>query len=336
MEIANPIYDAVFKFLMEDKAAASLIIGAITGFDIEDIELRPTEVATDANGTRQWTVYRLDLSAKIRTPEGLKLVLIEVQKAKFHTDIMRFRRYLGSQYVSETNYETVPIQSGGTRQRALPIFTIYILGKGLEHNTDIPVIRVNRTYLDNSTGQTLQERDEFIESLTHDCAVIQVPALKERRRNRLERILAVFDQALIKPEDHHLLSFDDSGYPQECQVVIRRLLRAMAENDVRQRMIVEDEIVSEFEMRDRREVNLRQEAQEAKAREQNEKRQKEEALRKQEDERRQKEEAQRKQEDEQRQKEEALRKQEDLAATALKALIAAGVPEAEARRELGL
>ncbi|HAS82955.1 MAG TPA: hypothetical protein DCS43_09870 [Verrucomicrobia bacterium] len=35
MEIANPIYDAVFKFLMEDKKAASLMIGAITGFDIE-------------------------------------------------------------------------------------------------------------------------------------------------------------------------------------------------------------------------------------------------------------------------------------------------------------
>ncbi len=48
MEIANPIYDAVFKFLMEDKKASSLIISAITGFEIEEIELRLTEVALDA------------------------------------------------------------------------------------------------------------------------------------------------------------------------------------------------------------------------------------------------------------------------------------------------
>jgi hypothetical protein len=306
VEIANPIYDAVFKFLMEDKAAASLIIGAITGFEIEDIDLRPTEVAADEDGMRQWTVYRLDLAAKIRTPAGSRLVLIEVQKAKFHTDIMRFRRYVGSQYASEKNYESLPAKHSGTRQRALPIFTIYILGYGLEHNTDIPVIRVSRTYVDNGTGKPLQERDEFIESLTHDCAVIQVPALKEHRRNRLEKILAVFDQALINPEDHHLLRFDDTAYPEECQAVIRRLIRAVVENEVRQRMIVEDEIVSEFEMRDRREADLRQEADD-------ERRQKEEALR---------------------QKEEALRQKNALTAAAVKALMTKGFSESEARQAL--
>ncbi len=55
MQIANPIYDAVFKFMMEDKRVAKLIIGAITGFEIEDVELRPTEIVTDEDGMRQWT-----------------------------------------------------------------------------------------------------------------------------------------------------------------------------------------------------------------------------------------------------------------------------------------
>ena len=44
------------------------------------------------------TVYRLDFKATIKTPQGPKIVLIEIQKAKFATDIMRFRRYLGAQY----------------------------------------------------------------------------------------------------------------------------------------------------------------------------------------------------------------------------------------------
>ena len=290
MEIANPIYDAVFKFLMEDKKAAALIIGAITGFDISDIELRPTEVALNAEGERQWTVYRLDLLAHVRTPEGIKAVLVEVQKAKFHTDIERFRRYLGAQYASGENYEEAPAGLGGvSRKRAMPLFTIYILGHRLDHNGDVPVIRVSRDYVDNATGANLTERDEFIESLTHDCAIVQVPALAGKRRDRLERLLAVFDQALIKPENRHLLNVEDDEWPEECQLLVRRLARAVADKEVRQRMTVEDEIVSEFEMRDRREDELMVMAKEAKARETEAKARVEEERRQKEEERRQKE-----------------------------------------------
>jgi hypothetical protein len=313
MEIANPIYDAVFKFLMEDKKAAALIIGAITGFEIEDIELRPTEVALDAKGERQWTVYRLDLLAHVKTPEGAKAVLIEVQKAKFHTDIERFRRYLGTQYASAENYEQGSVGSGGVcHRRAMPLFTIYILGHRLEHNGDVPVIRVNRVYTDNATGTNLTERDKFIESLTHDCAIIQVPALAGRRRDRLERMLAVFDQALIKPDNRHLLDVADTECPDESQVLIRRLARAVADKEVRQRMLVEDEIVTEFEERDRREDELKALAEEerrqkeaAEAREGEERRQKE-------DERRQKEAAETREAEERRQKEAALAELEQL------------------------
>jgi hypothetical protein len=313
MEIANPIYDAVFKFLMEDKKAAALIIGAITGFEIEDIELRPTEVALDAKGERQWTVYRLDLLAHVKTPEGAKAVLIEVQKAKFHTDIERFRRYLGTQYASAENYEQGSTGSGGVcHRRAMPLFTIYILGHRLEHNGDVPVIRVNRVYTDNATGTNLTERDKFIESLTHDCAIIQVPALAGRRRDRLERMLAVFDQALIKPDNRHLLDVADTECPDESQVLIRRLARAVADKEVRQRMLVEDEIVTEFEERDRREDELKALAEEerrqkeaAEAREGEERRQKE-------DERRQKEAAETREAEERRQKEAALAELEQL------------------------
>ena len=286
MEVANPIYDAVFKFLMEDKKSATLLVGAITGFDIEDIELRPTEIQIDGDGMRQWTVYRLDLAARIRTPGGPRLVLIEVQKAKYHTDIQRFRRYLGSQYSSEENYEKIKEADGTERQRALPIFTIYILGYRLKRNHDIPVIRVGRSYLDNATGQTLPERDEFIESLTHDGAIIQVPALKERRRNRLENVLAIFDQALINSDNHHLLCIDDENQPEECRILVRRLLQAVSDKQVRQRMIVEDEILSEFEERDRqhayREQILSDKVVEAVRREEQERQQKEAAVRREE------------------------------------------------------
>ncbi|TVR02309.1 MAG: hypothetical protein EA399_00505 [Desulfovibrionales bacterium] len=212
-------------------------------------------------------MYRLDLAVRVRTSEGSRLVLVEIQKAKFHTDIQRFRRYLGNQYASAQNSETIPGLDGHERRVALPIFTIYILGHRLAHNGDVPVILVNRAYTDRATGQVLHERDEFIESLTHDSAIIQVPALKDRRRDRLEKMLAVFDQARINPDNQHLLRVDDTDYPEECRIVLRRLQQAVSEENVRQKMIVEDDIVTEFEERDRREQRLVEWAEEARMRE---------------------------------------------------------------------
>ena len=48
-------------------------------------------------------VYRLDFAAKIKTDTGDQTILIEIQKAKYAADIMRFRRYLGSQYRDKNN-----------------------------------------------------------------------------------------------------------------------------------------------------------------------------------------------------------------------------------------
>lgn len=41
--IANPIYDAVFKFMMEDKEVAKRFIGIIIGKTILEIQLLPQE-----------------------------------------------------------------------------------------------------------------------------------------------------------------------------------------------------------------------------------------------------------------------------------------------------
>ena len=41
--IANPIYDAVFKFLMEDKKVAKIFLSALLKKDIIDLEMRRHE-----------------------------------------------------------------------------------------------------------------------------------------------------------------------------------------------------------------------------------------------------------------------------------------------------
>jgi hypothetical protein len=272
MRIANPIYDCVFKFLMQDKASAKVIISAITEFEIEDLELRPTEVQVNTGGLRDLTVYRLDLAAKVKTSEGSKLVTIEIQKALTSKDIMRFRRYVGSQYSNKENYEDVtddtymvsenvvpydskpakPTKPPKTVKRAMPIFTIYILGYNLKTYPEIPVIKVKRNYYDNATKELLTKKDEFIESLTHDSAVIQVQALAGRRRDRLEKVLSIFDQTLVTKDSLHSLVYKDhTSMPKEVQKLIRRLKLAFASEEIRNQMILQDEVIDELAEKDR-------------------------------------------------------------------------------------
>ena len=314
MRIANPIYDCVFKFLMQDKAAAKLIISAITEFDVEEIELRPTELQIRAGSVKDLTVYRLDLAAKIKTDEGSRLVTIEIQKAKMVTDIMRFRRYLGSQYSSEENYEKVSEESEKYQtKRALPIFTIYILGHCLKTYPDIPVIKVKRSYYDNTTKEKLTKKDDFIESLTHDSAIIQVPALSNRRRDRLEKILSIFDQAQVTKETLHILSVnDDADFSQEAKVLARRLQMAIENDEVRQQMVIEDEILTELQEKDRYARHLEETLQSERQLREEEIQLKQEALQKANQESCLKQEALQKADEERRLKEQALIELEKL------------------------
>ena len=113
-------------------------------------------------------------------------MLIEIQKAKLGTDIMRFRRYLGEQYRDPNN-----LRPGTDRpKRVLPLLTIYFLGHPLEH-TKAPVIRVRRESLDMTTGKRLEKPEPFIESLTHDSYVIQIPYLRRERQTEVEELLQI-------------------------------------------------------------------------------------------------------------------------------------------------
>lgn len=246
MRIANPIYNVVFKYLMDDQKIAKLLISKIIGEDVESIEFQPKEnvVKVDFEAEEEvkasFTVYRLDFSAKIRSSEGeLKQVIIEIQKAKMPTDIMRFRKYLGRQYSSENN--TVISETNGRKHtKAFPIISIYFLGHGLEYET-APVIKVSRTYTDIATGAELKNREEFIESLTHDSYVIQIPQLKGKRRNELEKLLSIFDQS--QKESNHILNISEDDYPIEFRDIVRKLQKAVVDEEIQNTMDVEDEIL---------------------------------------------------------------------------------------------
>ena len=258
MHIANPIYDVVFKYLMDDNKIAKLLISAIIGEEIISLGFRSQEriaklqkptIPRSKKPVIFFSVYRLDFSATIKIKNGgQKKVIIEIQKAKFATDIMRFRKYLGEQYASEENVYIVKEREEKYKS-ALPILSIYFIGHKLQ-TTNAPVIHVNRRYYDVSTGNEIKTKEEFIESLTHDSFIIQIPELKEKRRTELEKLLSVFDQSNIS-EDRHILNIKEEDFPKKYHPVIRQLQKAISEPMIKDTMDIEDEILEELSNKER-------------------------------------------------------------------------------------
>jgi hypothetical protein len=276
MKIANPIYDAVFKDLLEDKRVAKLLLSTILDEEILDINIQPTEHSIELERPPV-TVYRIDFSAKIRSGSGEQLFLIELQKAKFAQDLFRFRRYLGNHYANRENQTTDP-KTG--RTVPIPIITIYFLGEAISE-LNAPVIKVNRECIDIATGERFTKKVQFIECLTHNSFIIQIPHLKEKRRTELEKLLLFFDQSNAI-EDKHTLSIHEDQIPQQYHLLLDRLRRAIEDQNIRGAMDVEDDIVLELEDKDREIQKHRERAEQEKKNAEAEKQRAEDALRREE------------------------------------------------------
>ena len=188
--IANPIYDSVFKFMMEDERVAKILLSALLKKEVISVEMKQHEY-TELTHTRI-SMLRLDFNAKVRDDDGSeRIVLIELQKTWLVTETLRFRQYLGTQYLDKKN---IPPREVNPEGHAWPIVSIYILGHKLGDLKE-PVVYVKRNYLDYESKPIVEGvPDPFVESLTHDSIIVQIPFLNGRLRNRLERLLQIFDQ----------------------------------------------------------------------------------------------------------------------------------------------
>lgn len=247
MLVANPIYDTVFKFLMEDERIARTILSALLKRDIVNVELRPHEYTNTKRDTL--SIFRIDFAATVRQPDGSEqLILIELQKTWLPTETLRFRQYLGVQYENPKN-----IVAESSDQHAMPMVAVYILGHCLG-DIEEPVVYVHHQAYDyNEQLVTKGIPNAFIESLTHDSVIVQIPRLHGRINNRLDEILSIFDQTYKNSDNQHVLNLNDSYYAEddiEMQRILRRLLIAAADADMRMDMNVEDEYFSIIESRD--------------------------------------------------------------------------------------
>jgi hypothetical protein len=168
---------------------------------------------------------------------------LSIQKQRTPTHVMRFRGYLGDNYRTP---DEVIVDDGSDIKTTLPIVTIYILGFNLKKLTD-PIVKINRDYINILTGKKIDVKDEFVELLTHDSYIIQVRGLAPETKTKLERVLQVFNPK-FKTKDSHKLNFVGTTDEPIVEKMTNRLQRAIADDEMRRVMDVEDEIESGFEM----------------------------------------------------------------------------------------
>jgi hypothetical protein len=198
MIIANPIYDAVFKRLLENDGAAKFLIGTILDCNIISLEPYIQERTKFDEMTGRLTLYRKDFSATIESKdEGVKRVIIELQKAKLLSDIYRFREYLGGEYANSK----------------LPIIAIYILGFNL--SVDVPAFAAYPECKDLRTQEKLEVRDSFVEHLTHKSYFVQTRKIKQSLNTKLDMLLSIFGQENFVSADETTKDFPiEPEYPE--------------------------------------------------------------------------------------------------------------------------
>ena len=233
IQIANPIYDSVFKYLMEDERIAKTLLSALLKKEVVAVEMRRNEYT---NGVRDnISMFRIDFGAHVKEADGtIHLVLIELQKTWLETETLRFRQYLGAQY---SNPENVPSENNNDGY-AIPMVAIYLLGHRVG-DINVPVLYVKHKAYDYD-GNVVTDGipDPFVESLIHDSIIVQIPLLHGQVNNRLEKVLSVFDQSQKNGSDRHVLNVNDSPFDDDddMQYLLRRLLMAAANAQLRQEM----------------------------------------------------------------------------------------------------
>ena len=243
MTIANPIYDTVFKYLMEDERIARTILSALLKQNVVAVKVRPHEYVDDQRDTL--SIFRIDFGATVRDEDGHEsVILIELQKTWLETETLRFRQYLGVQYTNPKN-----VDADG---HALPLVAVYLLGHKVG-DIEEPVLYVSHQSRDyNGNPVTKGLPNAFVDSLTHDSIIVQIPRLHGQINNRLDMVLSIFDQSRVDADDQHALRIDGSLYGGDAEMghILHKLTMAAADADIRRRMNVEDEYFSVIEKRD--------------------------------------------------------------------------------------
>jgi hypothetical protein len=158
---------------------------------------------------------------------------------------MRFRRYVGVHYQNPSN-----IYGEEDDKKARQLYCIFLLGYDIGI-PECPLIQVDYSVQDVATKRDLDVTNEFIQSLHHKSWIVQIAQLKQRRRNKVEKLLSIFDQANRVTDDNHIMNVREEDFPACYRPIIRRLRMASESEKIQIEMELEDDYMKELQDKER-------------------------------------------------------------------------------------
>ena len=274
IKIVNPISDLVFKYLMDNNRIAKKIVSSVIDMEVLELEVQAND-STYINEQFALQLLRYDFKAKVQTNEGVKTILIEVQKSNRIDPILRFRKYLGQAYLSS---EVVKNASGEEERIAHPIISIYFLGYKMPEYP-YSAILVDNAVINISTGEPIKTKNDFVKLLTHRCYILQPRREIKNRITALDKLLNIFYQSNNTLIDQ-ILEIDETEYSKEEELLeIIRTLHSLTEDEkMLKSMDLEDEVMLALNKNEKLLQEERKMKEEALQREEDERTQKELAL----------------------------------------------------------
>lgn len=242
--IANPIYNSVFKHLMNDLAIAKLLLSALLKKEVVELETCPHDF-----DTMQISLFRIDFLVKVRESDGLEyLILVKLQKSRLASDSLHATHYLGMPYLQGEGAENWKSEKGEKGSCGLAVVSIYLLDYLFDGLPD-PVVYVHRNYLDYENNP-VPNAHLFMDVHIPDTVIVQIPLITGHHRNHLEQLLMLFDQAYCQPQTKRYLQVDIEGAADDVKQLFTKLLDAAAMLEVRRGMELEDKMLAEIEERE--------------------------------------------------------------------------------------
>ena len=264
--IPNPIYDVVFKYLMEDNESAKIVLSTLINEKIKKLTFEPvshTEKIKDTKTEKEIKLFHLDFTAVIEKQNGQEeLIMIEIQKANRASDIFRFKRYISANFQRKQEKEIINPRTQTVEKINKPIrlIPIFILNFRIENEINDLIIKTNRRKTGVFKDKQLHKENEFIDNLSFDIYVVQLPNLNkiekfdyenDEYKTKLYSLLKLFDQDAPNNKNKHRLLLIKKIFPGFLERVIKRLQSADVNNpDLEEQMNAEDEYLAELIKRD--------------------------------------------------------------------------------------
>jgi hypothetical protein len=262
--IPNPIYDVVFRYLMEDPESAMIVISTLINENIKNLHFEPNTHSEkkekpeyagfkDPLTKDDIRLFHLDFTATVILPDGSEeLIMIELQKATEPDDIFRFKRYISKNFQKKCEIEVMDLDTHSIRTviRPIRLIPVFILNFRIENEINDLLIQTSRVKEGIFKNLSLQKPNDFIDNLTYDMLVIQLPNLEnisedeykdDGYKSKLYAMLKLFDQKSRVKDNEHRLRLIRKFFPGFLERVIRRLQSADIDNpELEENMFAED------------------------------------------------------------------------------------------------